>query len=223
MQQVFIADTTKLINRGIWASLIEAICVIPVLYIGTIIGESMLNNSTWRWGYGMWALIVPVMSIPLVFILFHHQRRSKAKLGSASRTIGVLGGVPASASLMRKLVHVVWIELDVLGVLLLIAGLSLTLIPLSITGAYNTYKWGDSSTIAMIVVGVVLLVAFFAWDAKFAKRPLFPYRMVRDRTVIAACVLAFVDWVGYATSATFLSSYFQVAVGLSPGNATRIE
>jgi MFS family permease len=72
MQQVFIADTTSLRNRGFWASVPETVSTIPSLYIGTIVAESVLKNGIdWRWGYGMWAIIFPVAVAPLIIVMFY--------------------------------------------------------------------------------------------------------------------------------------------------------
>lgn len=223
MQQVFIADTTKLINRGIWSSLVDAVVVIPMLYVGTIIGDSVLKHSTWRWGYGMWAIILPVAAIPMIVILGYYQRRAKKTMETGSMKLAILRGLPDQASFSRKAFQLLYVELDLPGAILLTGGLVLTLVPLSITGSNNSNKWGDASTISMIVFGVVLLVVFFIWDTKYAQKPFVPYRMIRERTVIAACFIGLVDFVAYAALATFFSSYLQVAGHYHAGHATRIK
>ncbi|KAL2421130.1 Siderophore iron transporter mirA [Exophiala dermatitidis] len=223
MQQVFIADTTKLINRGIWSSLVDAVVVVPMLYVGTIIGDSVLKHSTWRWGYGMWAIILPVAAIPMIVILGYYQRRSKKTMETENQKLAILRGLPDRASFSRKAFHLLYIELDLVGAILLTAGLALTLVPLSITGSNNSHKWGDASTISMIVIGVILLAVFFVWDTRYAQKPFVPYRMIRERTVIAACFIGLVDFVAYGALATFFSSYLQVAGHYHAGHATRIN
>ncbi|KAL3965578.1 hypothetical protein ACCO45_002582 [Purpureocillium lilacinum] len=63
-QQVFIADATNLINRAFWSTLPESITTIPALYLGSLIGEGFLTKTGWRWSYGAWAIVVPVVAIP---------------------------------------------------------------------------------------------------------------------------------------------------------------
>jgi hypothetical protein len=79
------------------------------------------------------------------------------------------------------------------------------------------------SFIAMLVLGVDFLVMFLIWDAWFACQPFVPYRMVKNRTVAAACLLGVLDFFHYSVFTVFFTSYLQVAGHFSAGSATRIE
>ncbi|KAF7554330.1 hypothetical protein G7Z17_g2945 [Cylindrodendrum hubeiense] len=220
MQQVFIADTTSLINRGLWSSLPESVASIPTLYLGSIVGDSVLKHSTWRWGYGMWALIIPFCSAPLITTLYILQRRAR-KNGFRREKSWAAGD--KSESFGKRLINVLWIDLDILGALLLVIGLGLALIPLSLTGSKNSDRWDQGSYIAMLVIGVLVIGVFFFWDAKYAQVPFMPFRMIKERTVIAACILSMLDFFHYSCFTIFFPSYLQVAGGFAPGHATRID
>jgi hypothetical protein len=125
--------------------------------------------------------------------------------------------------LSKRIINLIWVDLDILGAVLLVLGLGLTLIPLSLTGARNSDRWDQGSYIAMLVIGVVVVGVFFVWDTKFAKVPFVPFRMIKERTVVAACVLSMLDFFHYSCFTLFFPSYLQVAGGFSPGHATRIE
>lgn len=72
---------------------------------------------------------------------------------------------------------------------LTIAGFSLILTPLNIaTRAPN--GWATGYIIAMIVVGVVCLTLFAVWEKWFAKVPYIPFRYLKDRTILGACLLS---------------------------------
>lgn len=43
--------------------------------------------------------------------------------------------------------------------------------------------------IAMIVIGVVCLAAFAAWERWFAPVQFFPFKYLKERTIIGACLL----------------------------------
>ncbi|KAL1595898.1 hypothetical protein SLS60_009588 [Paraconiothyrium brasiliense] len=221
-QQIFIADTTSLLNRGIWSSLPDTIGSIPTLYIGTIVADQILAHSTWRLGYGMWAVILPVCAVPFIATIFVLQHRATAKGFVAARP-KVLHDVQDGDSVVRKTYQLLWIELDIFGAVLLVAGLALFLVPLSLTGSGNSLAWGNAHFIAMLVLGFVLFVAFIVWDARFAKKPFIPYRLIKQPTVVAACVLCMLDFFHYAVFSTFFPSYLQVAGHFAPGRATRIE
>ncbi|KAI1057534.1 hypothetical protein LB505_010439 [Fusarium chuoi] len=84
----------------------------------------------------------------------------------------------------------------------------MTLLPLSITGRRNTEKWTEPSSIVLLVVGVLTFVAFLIWDGRYAKKPIVPFRMIKNRNVILACASQFptcrveswwsCHWLGYS-------------------------
>lgn len=74
--------------------------------------------------------------------------------------------------------------------LLTIFGFSLLLLPFSLD-AYAPQGWATGYIIAMIVLGVVLLVAFVLWEKYLAPVQYFPFRFLKDRTILGACGLYF--------------------------------
>jgi hypothetical protein len=69
LQQIFVADTTDLLNRALYSTIFD----IPFLwttFAGPEVANSILKHSTWRWGYGIWAIVLPVCFIPLAVSLF---------------------------------------------------------------------------------------------------------------------------------------------------------
>ncbi|RAQ79178.1 enterobactin transporter MirA [Aspergillus flavus] len=221
-QQVFIADVTNLVNRGLWSTLPDSISTIPTLYLGTTIGQSVLDHSTWRWGWGMWAIVLPICGLPLLGSVFFHQHKAM-KNGLGKKRLAAQLGLNASQPWWKQAYELLWVQLDLPGALLLLAGLALTLIPISLTGANRSDRWQSATFIAILVVGIVLLVLFALWDIFVAKKPFIPYRMVRSKTVAAACLLGALDFLHYSMFTVFYSSYLQVVGGYSPGHATRID
>ncbi|KAJ5952920.1 uncharacterized protein N7479_011333 [Penicillium vulpinum] len=217
-QQIFVADTTSLLNRGIWSTLPDSLTTVPTLYLGSIIGQSILDHSTWRWGWGMWAIILPVASVPLIGTMLFYQRRAPSPISVAEAL-----GWKTHDAWWKKMYRLIWIQLDLPGAILLIAGLSLLLVPLSLTGSNNPGAWTNGSFIAMLVLGVVFIVAFLGWDTWFAQKPFVPYRMIKNRTVAAACLLGALDFFHYSVFSVFFTSYLQVAGDFSAGPATRID
>lgn len=223
-QQIFISDLTTLRNRGLWLSLPDSISAIPTLYLGTVVADAFLTHSTWRWGYGMWAIVLPIAAVPLLLTLFLWEHRRKKIASEESRKIPrILQNIQPRDSVLTKVYKLCWVELDFLGCVLLIAGLSLILIPVSLTGSSNSMAWKNANFVAMLVVGFVLFIAFFVWDALFAKKPFIPFRLIRHKTIVAACILCICDFMHYSLFTVFFPSYLQVAGHLSPGHATRVE
>ncbi|KAK0123868.1 hypothetical protein ONS95_008861 [Cadophora gregata] len=221
-QQIFIADITSFVNRGILFTLPESLSAIPTLYAGSYLGEHMLLNSSWRWGYGMWAVILPFCALPTIALMIWTDRRAKQR-GIVRERVSLLHDVPSGSSWARKAYQVLWIELDLPGAFLLMAGLAMTLLPISISGKNNTERWKKPSSIILLIFGVLTFAGFLVWDGKFARKPIIPFRMVKERNVILGCAAACTIAMSDAAYRTFLSSFLQVAGGYSPGNATRID
>jgi len=183
LQQIFIADTSDLLNRALWSSLPDIPFLITV-WIGSIIGNDILEVTTWRWGYGMWTIILPVMFLPLALTLFLNSRKAK-KLGktvpSSFKGIGFVQAVKN-----------IWLELDIGGIVLLSAAFALILIPLTIA-TKQADGWRSASIIAMIVIGFVCLVVFPLWESskKLSPHPLIPLNLLKSRTFCAGCGVGF--------------------------------
>ncbi|KAB8222326.1 major facilitator superfamily domain-containing protein [Aspergillus novoparasiticus] len=217
-QQVFVADVTNLINRGIWSTLPDSLTTVPTLYLGTIVAQRMLDHSMWRWGWGMWAIITPVCAVPLIATMLVYQRRAPIKVPIAKAM-----GWKETDTWYQRAYRLLWVELDLPGGVLLLLGLSLLLVPIALTGSNNSNAWHKGNFIAMLVLGIVFLIAFAIWDARFAKKPFVPYRMIKQRTVAAACLLGALDFFHYSVFSVFFTSYLQVAGHFNAGNATRID
>lgn len=172
----------------------------------------------------MWAIVTPVVAAPLLLTLFIRKLKDRKHYPTDITRPRVLRDIHPEDPLWKKAHQLVWIELDAPGCFLLIAGLALVLIPVSLTGARNSGAWeGNGGFIAMVVLGAVLCVAFGLWDYFFAKKPFIPFRLIRDRTIIAACCLCILDFMHYSLFSVFFPSYLQVAGHFSAGHATRIE
>ncbi|RMZ78685.1 hypothetical protein DV738_g3748, partial [Chaetothyriales sp. CBS 135597] len=219
-QQVFIADATNLVNRAFWSTVPDFVTTLPSLYAGTIIGDKMLDR--WRWGYGMWAICLPILAIPLIGIMVLLQRRA-AKRGLALKHKLQVAHCKPNDPTWKKAIFLLWTELDLIGLLLIIASLSLFLIPLALTGALYPHRWKNPAFIAMVVLGFILFFVFVVWDAKFAKKPFISKAMATNRTVVAAFLCQMFDFWGYSTFTIFFPSYLQVAGHFSPGHAVRID
>ncbi|WAO93511.1 Hypothetical protein NCS54_01106100 [Fusarium falciforme] len=218
-QQIFVADGTSLVNRGLLFTLPESLSAIPTLYAGTYLGEHMLLFSSWRWGYGMWSIILPVTAIPTISMMLWMGRRAK-KIGLVTERLSLLHGAPSGA--VGKVKHIAT-QLDLIGALLLIGGLAMTLLPMTIAGRRNTDRWEEPSSIVLLIVGVLTFVGFLVWDGKFASNPIIPYRTIRERNVIIACTSVIVIAMSDSIYRPFLSSFLQVAGHYSPGAATRVD
>lgn len=77
--EVIVADISSLRSRLLW-SYIAATPFIINTWVSGNIAQSVLETTTWRWVVWMWAIIYPVLSMPLVISLVVAARRA-AKRG----------------------------------------------------------------------------------------------------------------------------------------------
>lgn len=198
LQQVFIADTSDLLNRALWSSLPDVPYLVTV-WIGPIISQRMAPH--WRWGYGMWTVILPTAFLPLALSLLLNQRKAK-RLGliPASRWRG-LSITTRIRRFFSEALPRFFVDIDLVGILLLSAGFALILIPLTIATKQEN-GWRSGSIIAMLVLGPLCLIAFPFWEAqrRLAPYPLIPLVMLKSRTFACGCALGFFYFMAFYCS-----------------------
>ncbi|KAI0443848.1 siderophore iron transporter mirC [Xylaria telfairii] len=208
LQQVFIADTSNLVNRALFSSLPD-IPFLATVWIGPIIGSAFIATSTWRWAYGIWAIILPAAFLPLALTLFLNGRRAKRLAPPPEKPKFAEGGLLAA---VKHVVVSIWYSLDIGGIVLLSASFALILIPLTLTKT-TPGGWHSGTIIALIVVGGVLLIAFPFWEGskKLAPHPLIPLELLKSRTFCAGCAIGFFYFlVFYLSVQPYFYSYLLV-------------
>ncbi|KAJ3529577.1 hypothetical protein NM208_g9690 [Fusarium decemcellulare] len=234
LQQVFIADTTDLEYRALFSTLPDLPFLVTT-WIGERIGTGIMRTSgSWRWAYGMWAIILPVSFLPLMLSLFQNARRAK-QLGVAPEKRTKMQGSPL------RIVGNLCKDLDLGGILLLGAGFALILVPCTIANTVSG-GWNSPDIIAMVTVGAVCLVIYPFWEmsTRFAKKhgvrgvpgkilanlapyPLTPLHLLKSRTFSAGCVLiTFYFMAFYLSVQPYFYSYLLVVKALDTQSATYI-
>ena len=75
------------------------------------------------------------------------------------------------------------------GNVIIIAGTTLALIGLTWGGV--AYKWTSAHTLATMIIGLVLMGAFFVYEWLVPQDPSIPWEVVGNRTTVSAYVLLF--------------------------------
>ncbi|QGA21167.1 hypothetical protein EYB26_008877 [Talaromyces marneffei] len=201
---VLTADASKLKNRGLAYAFTSSPYMITA-FAGPKVSNDFYYNINWRWGFGCFAIIFPVVAAPLYFVL----RRS---LKNADR----MGLVKREKS-GRTLLQSIWyytLEFDAIGVVLFSVGLTVFFLPFDLA-SYAPNGWASGYIIAMIVVGFVLLVTFAFYEWLLAPKPLFNFSFLSDRTVIGACLLDATYQISYYCWNNYFTSFLQVVNDLS--------
>lgn len=211
--EVIIADITSTRSR-LFFSYIPALPFIINTWVSGDIGDAVLKKTTWHWGYGMWAIIFPVLAMPLIASLLVVGRRAKkqGRLDSYRSPFATLGP-------KKFLMELFWM-LDVVGIILLIAVFALILVPFTLAGG-TTSKWGQAHIIAPLVVGLVCLPIFIMWELK-TRHPLVPFELLKDRGVWGALGIAVFLNFAWTMQGDYLYTVLIVAFDFSVKTAIRV-
>lgn len=103
-------------------------------------------------------------------------------------------------------------RVDVVGALLIVAGVSCVLLALVWGGEER--PWGSATIVGLFAAGAALLAGFVAWERRAAD-PIVPLRLFRDRVVAIASVQLFLLGATIFGAIVFLPVYLQVSTGAS--------
>ena len=103
--------------------------------------------------------------------------------------------------------------IDYLGMALLAGGLTSLVLFTSLGG--TTYPWWSAPMVALLALSVVLSVAFVVVEL-FAREPLVPLGLFRNRVFAVASAVGFIVGIALFGSVTYLPLYLQVVKGSGP-------
>ncbi|EHK21609.1 uncharacterized protein TRIVIDRAFT_52812 [Trichoderma virens Gv29-8] len=206
LQQLLVADITTLENRSILGSLILS----PTIFTSWIAAPivSTMAPTRWRWGYGMWAIIFPIISLPLLFSLWRQKKYTR---------------ILESKDTHRKSesISALWSQLDVAGLVILTASLTFVLLPMTLSTSIFR-SWSSPRKIAMITVGGCCFIAFLIYELYVPTRPLILLKLAKNRTIAAGCILQFVLYLSFYIWAPYFYSFIVIVNNLSSKAATNI-
>ncbi|CAB4252987.1 similar to Saccharomyces cerevisiae YHL040C ARN1 Transporter, member of the ARN family of transporters that specifically recognize siderophore-iron chelates [Maudiozyma barnettii] len=175
--------------------------------------------KNWSWDIGMWAFIFPLTCIPIICCLLYF--RWKAAKTPEWEALKHEKSMYQEFGLTSTIKQLFW-QLDIIGVILMGAFLGCILVPLTLAGGTQS-KWNDGRVLGPFVLGFVLIPFFSFWEIKYAKYPLVPAKLVKDRGVWAALGISFlIDFI-YYMAADYLYTVLIISVNESVKSATRIS
>ncbi|TQW00270.1 siderophore iron transporter mirB [Cordyceps javanica] len=196
---VLATDVTNLRNRGLAFAFTSSPAVISA-FAGPNIAQAFYKIN-WRWGYGCWAIIVPVFAVPIYLLLAWNLSKAKKQ------------GIIAKKESGRKFnAQTLWwfvTEFDLVGVFLFAGGLVVFLLPFTLARTAPE-GWKTPYIIAMIVVGFVVLVAFALYESFMAPVPFLSRRFLTDRSILGACLLNMTYQISYYCYASYLQPFLMV-------------
>ncbi|CAO0798014.1 unnamed protein product [Mucor circinelloides] len=213
---ILIGDMTDIVNRSMFLALYNFPTIIN-LFAASAAAQKVLETN-WRWGYGHVCIVMFVTSAPLIFGLWRIQRKAKqAHLFKEFKTTQQQQQETFAGKAL-------WVcnEIDLVGSILLAAGLFLTLLPLIL--ANNWGGWGSSTTIGTLCAGGGAWILFAIWEKRFASKPIIPLTHWESKNPIWGVLVVFlVATINNMMDFQYFLTYLQVTRRLTSQNATYLE
>ncbi|KAL3454641.1 major facilitator superfamily domain-containing protein [Aspergillus insuetus] len=176
---IFIADTSKLKNRAFWIAFVASPYIATVWAYGPA-SQSTLNTIGFRWGFGIWAIVIPVVCAPLFWLFYHNQRKAEK--------MGLMPVHESNRTLPQSILHYAK-EFDLLGIFIFALGLALFLL------AFNLYtkqpgEWRSPLIICFLIFGGLLIIGFIFYEKYLAPVTFIPWYLLKNRTVIFTYTMA---------------------------------
>jgi MFS family permease len=211
LSDIIVADLTPLQWRGFFGACLSLPFIVTVPVNG-FIAEGFYDN--WRWGLGMFAILVPALLVPAIMTLYTMQRRGE-KAGmvtiAASKDVrtGVSEGSSGNLTYWAKLAYRGLIDIDIIGLIILGFAFSLILLPITLAKS-AVGGWNNPSMIAMIVMGFVSLIFFGLYEMFVAPKPFMTRRILQNRAFIAGVIIHIFNQMASSVRNTYFSSYILI-------------
>ncbi|KIJ65390.1 hypothetical protein HYDPIDRAFT_110438 [Hydnomerulius pinastri MD-312] len=184
---IILSDLVTLQERGAYAGLFGLTWSVAAA-IGPVVGGSLASRGQWRWLF--------YLNLPISFL--------------AGLSVLILLDLPTPPGTFReKLMRMDW-----MGNFLVIS--STVSCTIGLTWGGITAPWMSPTVLVPLVMGIVGLLAFIAYEATFAENPLVPFSLMTNRTSISGYLQAFFVSVVTLGVVYFFPVFFQGCKEASP-------
>jgi MFS family permease len=185
---VFIADTSKLKNRGLFIGYASSPWLITTWVYGYAVDRMIAPGGIgFKWGFGIFAILAPFVCAPLITLFFMNQSKAKNQ--------GLISPNPSRGSFAKTAMYYIN-EFDVIGILILATGLALFLLSFNIY-TYQADQWRSPLILCFLIIGFLLCVCFGLWEKYLAPVTFIPWPLLKNRTVIFTYTMAGSLYIGW--------------------------
>ncbi|GAA5810324.1 hypothetical protein MFLAVUS_003745 [Mucor flavus] len=183
LSMVFIifSDLVPLEQRGSYQGIVNAVFALSSVF-GPLIGGSFTDYVSWRWNF---YINLPIGAIAVVvLVLFLRLPTPQGKLSDKLKRV------------------------DYAGTVIVLAFATLFLLALNFGG--QTFPWKSAAVIVPLVLSVLLVGLLVVVESKFAKEPLMPPRLFKNRSVVSVLITNWFFGMSFFAALYYLPVYFQV-------------
>ena len=201
--------TLALAGLGAFMAALDVVVVATALpTVRTQLGVSLPNLE---WTINAYNLTLGCLMLTGAALGDRFGRRRMYVLGLATFTAG---SVMAALSPGAGLLIAARVVQGAGGAVLVLAGAGLFALTWAAVRA-PTVGWGSAEAIGALAAGVMLMLAFVAWERR-ARYPMLPLAYFRRRGFATANAVIFVQFMSLIGSLFFITQLFQVGLGYSP-------
>lgn len=194
MNDIIISD----ISSARYRALAIGISFFPFLvipWVSAYIVDSAVATIGWRWGIGMFAIMMPFCASIIITTLLYYQSKAKK----------------AGIAIKQKLtIYEFFSLIDLGGTILLSGGFAMILIPLTLA-ATSPAKWATPYLDVLIALGAVFLIALPFYERYLAAHPIVPFHYFKTLSIVMSCLLIATDSLGFSVTHTYLYSWATIA------------
>ena len=188
--QAVIADVVPLRERGRYQSYVSIVWAVASL-MGPVVGGVLTEYLSWPWIF--W-INLPVGLLALALVRSALRSLPAGSAAVAGRKTG----------------------LDILGAVLLLAGLTALLLPITRVGQGTA--WNDAPNLGSAAAAAVLLALFVARQRRHPD-PIVPLSLFANPVVVACCGLLFATFFNFIALSVLVPLRLQLVAGLSPADS----
>ncbi|CAK7200330.1 hypothetical protein SEUCBS139899_003021 [Sporothrix eucalyptigena] len=186
-----VSDIVPVKHRGTFLALMIVFLLPFTPYV--LYAQLLSSRSTWRWC--MWISLI-YNGVVFLGLLFTYFPKAHPRMAGVTK---------------RDILK----QIDYVGAVLSIVGLTIFLVALQ-AGGYS-HPWNSVYVLSQLIIGLVMIIAWIAWEWKFAKWPMVPRQLFQGQYAVGlSFFVAFVAGINFYSLINFFPLTFSTVYNPDP-------